>query len=181
MLASYNDSYTASTSGSGVGTPNYKPPVKGNEYQLNTLYIKREWEQMPPNTICGLNEFDNENVLFRHKTNYRGDREFIFQDITGDDENYAPVTTKTETCINQNDTGVQLKISYRNSHSLNNQIIINVKHRIRSNNCSGDSASTSWAEVKAVQSLDIGNINSGTLNKIYNKQNQGYFFVKNGY
>jgi hypothetical protein len=166
-------------------------------YVSNTLYIKREVEN-GHNQIYLLEELGKMDGFYILYEKERYKQAIILEDITGNDDDYAPVTTEKTICINSVNNAnhtAQLVITYRNSYSNNNKITINIKHRIYSDQVStatGSTATTAaWGDVTAVQRTEAGNISYSNFSKIYNYSynnipninynEQGFFFEKTGY
>jgi hypothetical protein len=162
------------------------PEVVGNEYKLNTLYVKREYEQNH-NKIYELSEFGVVDNIFNINMKVKGtnynqyylDRVIMTEDITGtgDGLNYAPASSDKEILINEPGISVPLIITYKNSYSPSNTITINVKHKIRSNESSGITGgiTTTWDKVKLAREVH-GKSGFSILNPTLN-----YFFEDREY
>jgi hypothetical protein len=160
--------------GSAMGV--YNPSATRNKnYTNTTLYVKREYEK-DYNKIYDLalmcyGGYASGFYMTNNNSNYYGERFMVTEDFTGN-ENYAPVVTRNETVINQNDPVVPLVITYRNSYSDNNRITINVKHRIRGTHNSTGNPEAVWNNLKAVTQMN----GYDNFSKYY-----GYFFVDKEY
>jgi hypothetical protein len=185
IMTNYSDNYIETTSGYYHNGQLVYPAVTGNEYKVNTLYVKRETEENH-NRIYGLNVFEETNRISGIRTKDVNnssaivDRLIITEDIT-DNTNYAPVATLKENVLTPGSPMSRLEITYSNSHHDKNTIIINVIHKIRSNNCTqADGVTAAWDDVDMVQNAVIGgatiNESSVGFNRLY-----GYYFISNKY
>jgi hypothetical protein len=152
--------------------------VPKTSYKRDTVYVKREREENH-NKIYGLNDFNYSDNIFQVKMNaWSGyyNREIITEDITGDNENYAPIVTETVSLVNNNSERVALLLKYKNSYGDFNTVTIHVTHEIRSNHNSGiNEQAGRWDDLKAVKEV-AGISNTSFFKKLY-----GYFFIDNKY
>jgi hypothetical protein len=151
----------------------------GGSYKNSTLYVKRTVNKNF-NKVYNISDLQMNNIITGHNLGKRlGDafywsksHNMITEDITGNDD-YVPLATENNNILYSSDP-VRLIITYRNSYSSSNTIIINITHKIRGNNNMGISnRSAAWEELKAVNKLDAELGGSGNFSKYF-----GYFFVK---
>jgi hypothetical protein len=174
IMGSYTDKYIESVPERVQGYGEVIPAIQGNEYSVNSLYVKRETEKNH-NQIYDLNKFESQNLISGinlsslPKTDYP-DRTIITEDITCNG-NYEPVATNKQAFLHTAE--YPLTITYANSYGSSNRVTIKIIHKVRGDNCNGlDGITASWDQVDMVNQYE----GISGFSKFY-----GYFFVDNDY
>jgi hypothetical protein len=151
--------------------------TQGNEYDHNTLYVKRE-KINDANTIVSLTSFSETTILNNLKTAgltdiFNIDKVIITHDITNH-PNYTLVNSANNVSLDTSSSS-DLVIKYANSYGNENYITIKVTHKIRSGSvASNNNKELTWDQVDMV--TDYYGLSSYNTSTLY-----GYFFVDKNY